>query len=467
MKETTLFFLDKRHQFYLDVVSKLAQDADHRLVVVDISSLDYPLQSPWRTPKSFGEGAEATSQMFAKLGAEYVNGGRLSADPVPMNPVEESKLKIAIASTVSSWLHRGDKNFKVIRPLTLLLEKRLESQARHAFDLAVSLIKSYAPSKVYVENGRFSLPHAILLACHRMGVSVLFTGCYIRERRLYAREYRVHDRHALQKHALEFARRETPNQVAQVASEWLESRRSGHKSDALFTAFWNEDSSWEGPVNGLALFATSSSDETSNLDIDWEQGLWRSQFHAFSRIWDRLRNSELTPVLRVHPNLLNKNPLSALRDLREIRAFKKDHPEFIVVWPKSKVSSYDLLSMSSVVVVYNSTLGLEGSLMGKRVICASSTAYGEIADVLNVFDEADLANVRPMSNKADPRGAQEFVHLQESFDEYIPENSQGVQLASVGPKHLWMGLLDGSVFSALYELRWKLFRKILILITPK
>lgn len=405
--------------------------------------------------------------MFAKLGAEYVDASQLNISSSLMTPLEESKLEIAIGSTVSSWLHQGNKNFKGVRFGTLALERRLKKQAHHVFSAAVELLAFYAPSKVYIENGRFSLPHSILLACKRKrDLTVVFTGCFIRERRLYAREYRVHDRHSMQTHALKWSQNSDQDEVAKVASEWLTKRRLGHKGEVLFTTLWAEGSQWSGPDTGLALFATSSSDEMSNLDIEWDQGSWDNQFHAFSTIWTHIRRPGLTPVLRVHPNLLNKNPLSALREISEIKAFKSKHPEFVIIWPKSKVSSYELLERSSVVIVYNSTLGLEATLMGKRVLCASSTAYGDIAEVTNVFDNAALFRVTLDSGPTNAKGAQKFVYLQETCDGYVPENPLGVKLATVGVRHILLGISDGSLFSAIYELRWKLFRRVLVLFSP-
>ncbi|MBI9044552.1 MAG: hypothetical protein JEZ06_08705 [Anaerolineaceae bacterium] len=51
--------------------------------------------------------------------------------------------------------------------------------------------------------------------------------------------------------------------------------------------------------------------------------------------------------------------------------------------PNNPVSSYELISKSSMILVYNSTIGLEASILGKKVICAAKSRYSQ-------FDTVDL-----------------------------------------------------------------------------
>jgi hypothetical protein len=53
----------------------------------------------------------------------------------------------------------------------------------------------------------------------------------------------------------------------------------------------------------------------------------------------------------------------------------------IFVGPKETLSSYELIQKSKFVMVYNSTIGLEASLMGKPVLCAGKARFTQYPTV--------------------------------------------------------------------------------------
>jgi hypothetical protein len=238
---------------------------------------------------------------------------------------------------------------------------------------------------------------------------------------------------------------------------------------SVYGSLWNDsDDSWQGPRQSLALFATSSADETSSLDLDWNQASWGSQYDAFSAVWGQLKDVGLTPVLRVHPNLLNKNPRSTRREIQEIKKFRRLNPDFLIVWPASPVSTYRLISYSKVVVVDNSTVGLEASLEEIPVICTNSTSYDLIADITRVHGPQDLGKIKKMSDKSDPLGALRFIAAQEILDEHVPPNEFGIVISDSSRLRLLIpSILDGSIASILLSYRWRLLRLINLALTPK
>ena len=50
-------------------------------------------------------------------------------------------------------------------------------------------------------------------------------------------------------------------------------------------------------------------------------------------------------------------------------------PNLIFVAPEEYISSYDLIRRSKFVMIYNSTIGLEASIMGKPVLSAGSARF--------------------------------------------------------------------------------------------
>jgi prephenate dehydratase len=60
-----------------------------------------------------------------------------------------------------------------------------------------------------------------------------------------------------------------------------------------------------------------------------------------------------------------------------------------VILAGESTNSYDLMRASDLVVVANSTVGVEACLLGKRVVCTNSTYYDLIADVIRYHGEGD------------------------------------------------------------------------------
>ena len=52
-----------------------------------------------------------------------------------------------------------------------------------------------------------------------------------------------------------------------------------------------------------------------------------------------------------------------------------DEPNVIFVGPRETLSSYELIQRSKFVMVYNSTIGLEASIMGAAVLCAGRARF--------------------------------------------------------------------------------------------
>ena len=49
--------------------------------------------------------------------------------------------------------------------------------------------------------------------------------------------------------------------------------------------------------------------------------------------------------------------------------------------PRQFISSYELIAHAKFVMVYNSTVGLESSVLGKPVLCAGKARYTQIPTV--------------------------------------------------------------------------------------
>ena len=120
-----------------------------------------------------------------------------------------------------------------------------------------------------------------------------------------------------------------------------------------------------------ALF-TSSDDETAG-EADWSspfasQGDWIARTIAYARA-----NPQIDLVIRVHPNTGSKKSTGTNRkQLEEMRALRDNLPANVrLVDPEEEISSYSLMDIAAVGLVWVSTVALEMACKGKAVVLAA------------------------------------------------------------------------------------------------
>ncbi len=94
------------------------------------------------------------------------------------------------------------------------------------------------------------------------------------------------------------------------------------------------------------------------------------------------RHPETLFVIRAHPDELRVRKAS--RETVEEWATQRgvwQEPNVIVIGPREPLSSYELIQRSKFVMVYNSTIGLEASILGVPVLCAGRARYTQYPTV--------------------------------------------------------------------------------------
>jgi hypothetical protein len=177
----------------------------------------------------------------------------------------------------------------------------------------------------------------------------------------------------------------TPEQDAQLDG-YLEQRFKGRFSMAGIQ-FWPE-------MNGLGeSFLEHASGFRqivpvfTNVIFDTSQSHANQVFpHMFAwldSILDLIRrHPETLFVIRAHPDELRagKESRQTVEEWAVLRNVK-DLPNTIFVRPVDYLSSYELIQRSKFVMVYNSSIGLEASLMGAVVLCAGKARYTQVPTV--------------------------------------------------------------------------------------
>ena len=97
-------------------------------------------------------------------------------------------------------------------------------------------------------------------------------------------------------------------------------------------------------------------------------------------------------VIRAHPDELRVRKASRETVAAWVEASGADRePNVVFVGPRETLSSYELIQKSKFVMVYNSTIGLEASIMGAAVLCAGKARFTQYP---TVFFPQSVGDVR-------------------------------------------------------------------------
>lgn len=96
-------------------------------------------------------------------------------------------------------------------------------------------------------------------------------------------------------------------------------------------------------------------------------------------------------VIRAHPDELRVRKASRETVAAWVEACGADRePNVVFVGPRETLSSYELIQKSKFVMVYNSTIGLEASIMGAAVLCAGKARFTQYPTVFFPQDADDV-----------------------------------------------------------------------------
>lgn len=155
-----------------------------------------------------------------------------------------------------------------------------------------------------------------------------------------------------------------------------------------------------------------------------------SQIHAnvlfedmFAWVDDVLERAQMHPdtlfIIRAHPDELRRNKESRETVEERVRQHCKNSCDNVLfIRPDNYLNSYDLIQRAKFVMVYNSSIGLEASLMGKMVLCGGQSRYSHyktalLPDSLEDYDrviEQLLAGQDIMPDEGFRREARRFMY---------------------------------------------------------
>lgn len=188
----------------------------------------------------------------------------------------------------------------------------------------------------------------------------------------------------------------------EIAKTFFDNRRYGqYAADTIYTKRQEQGllpDGFDHSKTNIAIF-NSSEDEYYSISRECDEyGVWNNQYTALKAIFEHYRHrDDIHFYLRIHPNLSGVNFTS------HTILYTLQYDNVTIIAPESPVSSYALLDNCQKVMVFNSSLGLEGAYWGKPVIVLNESYYNYMGivhlpqsedEVYQMIDDPDLPSLK-------------------------------------------------------------------------
>jgi hypothetical protein len=363
------------------------------------------------------------AQRMSDLGAEYLDVREVLeyAPALELTATQADQLEIAVESALIT-LYRTDKPNRRSRRVAKIAGD-LFREAQQIYSALHFLLTQRDVVSVNIANGRFPSQKMAQLAAEARNVPTIHfekgetpSGAYVQP---YAPQNRLMSQGAVDGVLSGL----TQHQIVETADTWLARRAPATSSSNGFSANWIDavpEALLRRPKSQITVgFFTSSQDEFLFLGPEWHLHRWESQFQAFDQLLTYFEQRDAQCFLRVHPNLATKEHECFLRERANLRLLAEKHPNLIVISHDNPISSYALLDVSTAIVVWYSTIGLEASARGIPVWTCAASRYGEVADIREVFGPEDLTAKKMTPWKVNSLGAKKFIAYLVNRDRHV------------------------------------------------
>lgn len=260
---------------------------------------------------------------------------------------------------------------------------------------AINHLTEEKPDEMVAFNGRIASVRPALRAAWKLGITT-----YIHE------TGKVRDRFWLVKnnflHSLSGKKslieqtvadsRSSFDEMKKIAAEWFEERRAKNsQNQMIFTEKQVDDHLPEdfSEENINVVIFNSSEYEFYGFD-EFKNKFYENQNECIRRLLEDLGDRQnLKFYVRIHPNLNNENS----SQLNELLSLAEKFPQLKLIDHDSAVDTYALVDVCDVIVVFNSTVGIESVYAGKTPILMGRSIYEDLGGLIKPESHEDLIRI--------------------------------------------------------------------------
>jgi hypothetical protein len=377
-----------------------------------------------------------TSRMFRAMGfaphrlSDFISGDEMRAvqhavaglSPDEFAGFEDDGLPVGriVQTSVHWFLNSGTIGDD---PLSLRTYRQFLVSGTIVGRVAHRLLQRLDPQTLYILGGLFFEEQTLMFLARQQGIEVItHESGFHADSEVFARNA-IAPYYDLSTVWPYFSNRPLTAQEAGRLDTYLEARWQGGKDAARYYPSIQADAD--------VLLNTLHLDAGRPINAAFTNILWDSavlgRHRAFSSMTEWLtavvehaaRSSDRQLVIRIHPAEVRLE----MRETRQrVGDFMKTHFPILpsnvrVIPPDSPLSSYTLMRLCRVGMVYTSTVGLEMALQGKPVIVAGQTHYADkgftyqadnVEDYIALLDQVDQL---PLPSPDAVELARRYAHL--------------------------------------------------------
>jgi hypothetical protein len=185
-------------------------------------------------------------------------------------------------------------------------------------------------------------------------------------------------------------------EMKKIAAEWFEDRRDkSSKNQIIFIGGQEENhlpENFSDEKTNIVIF-NSSEDEFVGFD-EYKNPYYESQNQGIMQMVENFKNDEnIHFYIRIHPNLKDLENVQ----IKFLYQMAENYTNLTLIEPESPVDSYYLLEVCDLIVIFNSTMGMEAVYAGKTPILMGKCLYEDLGGIIK------------------PKSHEEFVKLVKNF----------------------------------------------------
>ena len=310
---------------------------------------------------------------------------------------------------VSSYISEKRNLYPAFNEKQIQLFKELLQTSISLYEMMENVIKLYDPKELVLFNGRFSDLRVIVeLASKRnLKYTTLEFETTNNPYKIYKTEFQnclPHDVNYNVK-KMKYLWNDTSKKDRDSNSyEFYQKKRNGvFTDDVVYTANQKQDlipNTWNFDKINVVIF-NSSEDEYAAIGGEWDKNkVFDNQIQGIKWISKHYKpQPQVNITLRIHPNLSKLN----YKYTNSVNHELKGLDNLYIIEPESEISSYSLIDMADIIIVFGSTIGIEASYWGKVVINLSEAYYNPLGSVYVPKTKEELfslldSKLKPLEN---------------------------------------------------------------------